>query len=83
MTTFEKAVKVIAEDYREDAKDYEVETCRELFEIWWYDTATLKEEFKYILREADIYCTDDCEVVDGDIVYSFRKLAMAVRRYKF
>ncbi len=83
MTIFEKAVKVIAEDYRQDAKDYEVETCRELFEIWCYDTATLKEEFSYILREADIYCTDDCEVVDEDTVYSFRKLAMAVRRYKF
>ncbi len=83
MTTFERAVKIIAEDYREDAKDYEVETCRELFEIWCCDSGDLKRDFSFILKDTDIEYTDDCEIIDGDTVYTFRKLAMAVRRYKF
>ena len=83
MTTFEKAVKVIAEDYREEAEMHECETCGELFKVCWFETEDLKEDFLSILKETDIEYTDDCEIVDGYTFYSFRKLAMAVRRYKF
>lgn len=84
MTRFEEAVKIIAEEYREDCKEHDC-TIRELFKAWQFDTEDMKEEFCSILNEKfDGEFTDDCEIVDDDGKFkTLRQLAKAVRDYQF
>lgn len=87
MTDFEKAVKIIAESYREDCEEYDC-NIRELFKIYGYDTKDLKEEFWYILHENNFEgeYTDDCEIfyhTESETKFkTFRSLAKAVRDYR-
>lgn len=83
MTNFEKAVKIIAEEYREDCEEYDC-TIKELFKTWQFDSEDMKEEFWSILNEKfDGEFTDDCEIIENNgEVKTFRQLAMAVKRYK-
>lgn len=84
MTRFEEAVKIIAEEYREDCADYDC-TIKELFRVWQLDNEDMQAEFLSILNEKfDGDFTDDCEVIDsnGDI-RTFRQLASAIRKYQF
>ena len=86
MTKFEQAVEIIANDFRNDnhaIEYFEPETVGDIFEGYGYDSADLREEFAYILREAGFEdVTDDLEVIDGDKFYTFRKLASAVRKVR-
>lgn len=84
MTKFEEAVKLIAEEYREDC---ELQNCtiRDLFRCWQFDSEDMMGEFWSILNEkfsGDF--TDECEVVDDDgDLKTFGRLVTAVRNYKF
>lgn len=90
MTNFEKAVKIIGEDFRQYStwKEYKgVKQVKELLEIWDFTSAQLKEEIVYILthsEEKDFFVTDDGEIEEADgTLHSYRKLAKAVREYTF
>lgn len=83
MTVLEKATKIIAEAFREDAVIHECDTCGEYFKINWMTSEDLKEEFLFILSETGLDFSDDCEIYEGNTTYTFRQLAKAVRSYKY
>lgn len=86
MTDFEKAVFVIGEAFREDAIELDVDNMADVIKCYMMDSDDLKEECLSILRDDfDGEFTADCEILDseGNTVHSFRKLAKAVRGYKF
>ena len=84
-------VKTIAETYREDAERLDCETCGEVFDVYDYTSAELKEEIYYSLEHdfegiegKDFEYFDDCSIVLHDSTeVSYRKLVSAIRRYKF
>lgn len=85
MTKFEEAVKIIAEDYREECEEHEW-TIREAFKCWQCDTEDLQAEFLSILNynKFDGYFTDDCEILDDDGNFkTLKELIKAVKKYKF
>ena len=89
--TLADIVKVIAETYREDAERNDLDTCRDVFNLYSYDSDEVKEEIYYSLvhdfnniPNVDFTFYDDCSIVlnDGtDIPY--RKLISEIRKYKF
>lgn len=90
MTNIEKAVAIIVESFREDCAELHCETIGEYFKIMWMDSNDAKEEFLFILQDAENHgnigfqFTDDCEIEkeNGDF-HTFRELMKAVRNYKF
>lgn len=84
MTRFEEAVKLIAEEYKEDCAEYDY-TIKELFKCWQFDGEDMKEEFLFILNDKfDGEFTDDCEIVDDDgNIKTFKQLTKAVKNYQF
>ena len=85
--TFDEFIKRIAEEYREDAEELECETAGEVFKCYMYDSDDLKEEIFDILQ--DLQTEYDFEYFDDGSIYlngediSFRKIASALRKYKF
>ena len=71
MTKFEKAVKLIAEEYKEDCVQDDC-TIKELFKAWQFDNEDAKAEFWSILNEK----------FDGEFK-TFRQLMKAVKNYQF
>lgn len=85
MADFERAVKIIAESYKEDCAEHDC-SIRELFKIWGCDKEDLLEEFLYILKENnfDGYYTDDCEIIENSgEVKTLTQLIGAVKKYRF
>lgn len=89
MTNFEKAVKIIGEDFRQYStwQEYKgVRQVKELIDIWCYTSKELKDEiFWTMMREGShIPMTADLEIEEADgTKHSYRKLAKAVREYTF
>ena len=84
MTKFEKAVSIIANEYRYDCEELDCDIA-ELFRCWELDSEDMKTEFLSILNEMfDGDFTDDCEIFDDDgSIKTFRQLSMAVKKYHF
>ena len=85
MTKFEKAVKLIAEAFKDDCIEYEC-SLREFFKIMCFDTEDFRDEFLNILYESDFngYFTDECEIEDDDGKFkTLRQLITAVKKYEF
>ena len=87
MTNFEKAVKIISDDYQKDLKRLDAENIGEVWECYGMNNADLKEEFLSILVEAtndgviDFFFTDDCEVEDADgKLHTFSELKRVVKK---
>lgn len=82
---FDKAVTIIVDDLQSDKKELNAATLAEVFKFYGYDTQDIKDEFLYILRNAsdfDVECiTDDCEIIDGDTVYTFKQLYKDIKKY--
>ena len=83
MTEFEKAVKIIAEEYKSECDVFDC-TIADLFKSWRLDLEDAKVEFLSILQEKyDGYFTDDCEIITDDKVYTLKQLLKAVKNYQF
>lgn len=86
MTKFEKAVEIIANEYLQDKSEIEriqPDTISDIFKCYQYDSEDLRDEFADILSKAGFEdYTDEMEIVDGEKVYNFRALVMAVRKVK-
>ena len=85
MTRFDEMVKIVAESYKEDCKDYDC-TIKELFKCWQFDKEDMIEEFCGILNDSEYsdYVTDECEIFDEDgVIKTFRQFSMAVKNYVF
>ena len=84
MTKFEEAVKIIANEYKEDCEELDC-SIRELFKCWQYDNKDMKNDFVDILYNANFNdFTEDGEILgEGNKVYTLRQLAKAVRDYQF
>ena len=85
MSTFDTAVKIIAEEYREECAEHDC-TIRELFKCWQFDFDDMREEFTYILNQTELceYVTDDCEIFDDDgSIKTLKQLVSAVKKYQF
>lgn len=85
--TFEEFIKRIAEEYREDAERLNCDTAGEVFNSYWYDTQELKDNVIFGLQELQtefdfIYYDDGSVLLNGEDI-SFRKIASALRKYKF
>jgi hypothetical protein len=84
MTRFEEAVKIVAEEYREDCSEMDC-TIRDLFKCWQFDNEDMKTEFSSILNEKfSGEFTDECEILNDDGKFvSFRQFVKAVKNYQF
>jgi hypothetical protein len=85
MSRFDMAIKIIAEEFREECEERDC-TIRELFKSWQFDTDDMREEFTCILNQTELskYVTDDCEIFDDDgSIKTLKQLASAVKKYQF
>ena len=84
MTTFEKAVEIIANEFKEECLEHDC-TIADLFKAYQFDSEDMKEEFLSILNDLfDGQFTDNCEIFDDDgSIKTFRQLSKAVKNYKF
>lgn len=84
MTNFERAVKLIVEEYREECEDCGCD-IKELFRAWQMDTEDARDDFVYILSHAGFEeFSDDGEIFDTDgSIKTLQQLIKAVRNYKF
>lgn len=85
MNKFEKAVAIICKEFSKDKKRLNAENIKEVFESYDYSTQDIKDEYLYILDHSPDFdpmdVTDDCEIIDGDKIYSFRALNNAVKKH--
>lgn len=97
--TFEEFIKRIAETCREDAERLNCKTAGEVFSVYGYETNDLKEELHHIFRKEmkelfpELYCSeggwgdfefyDDCSIVLYGEEISYRKIAGALKKYRF
>ena len=85
MTNFDEAVKLIAEEYREECEEKDC-TIKELFKSWWTNAEEMKDEFNFILedKKSCIFIDDDNEILDetGEF-HTLKELYNAVKNYKF
>lgn len=85
MSRFDLAVKIIAEEYKEECRENDC-TIRELFKAWQIDLEDMCNEFRSILNSTDLsrYVTDDCEIINDDgSIKTLKQLANAVKKYEF
>ena len=88
----EDTVNVIAEDYNrmladEDLAGMKIESWSEFLDAIWWDSSDVKEDVYYQLTHNEYLrkylnegCyTDDCEIIAGDKIISYRKLMNLVR----
>lgn len=85
MTNLEKAVQIIANDYKttlqNDYSDWDIHSWSDMVEAFGQDSKDIKEDVIYTLRGADIYLNDDCELEEQDgTTISYRKLMNEVRK---
>lgn len=84
-TLKERTIKLVVEDIKADLtgyyKDCGIETWSDYLDETGCDSADVKENAMYVLRNADIYFNDsnELELEDGSIL-TYRKLMNAVRK---
>lgn len=89
MTNLEIAKKLIIEDIRNDLNGYYsnwgIESWKEYLDATGRDSGDIKEDVYYILSHSEELkgidtFTDDCEIIDGDEIISYRSLMNEVRK---
>lgn len=84
MKSFEDLAKVVADEFRQDMKDNDLESFDEMKQFYWWTPQDVKEEVDYIIRSAEE--TAYIDEVDGKDVFlhgemiSYRRFAAMWRK---